>query len=804
MDHLPAIEDAAYPLPEIPYLGHIISYDGQGFYSFPKRHGWTLDLSQKERGPFHEDDSLSTPDNIAALLQAWLFFGVLDEIFSVVLGLQISLEDFVETRSGQASITTKHLRRYIDQWMWAQDKIDEVHYNGQKTMDEDFFTRQQVKVRTVIVEIHNFFLGFLDFKDYSWAQSITTDFHLSILILGETLRNAGLYIWRVWEPLPSHSTVVVRGFKESSKRLQEQSLRASPNDPGRLKDYPLEKIGFQHSRNILQERFTALGWCPNERRMVFELLLRENTGLFLVSRLKRPFSATQLSHVSCTSERCRASQIKPRTYKTKHTAKCANSSACREMEIDISHISTMIEQGRVPLFRIHAKGRDPSNWSGGIELETVDSGNYVAISHVWAHGLGNESRNALPECQLMRIKDIVATFTLAEGLPAEPAIWIDTLCIPVGLHLQSLRDKAVGNINTVFREAGHVLAIDADLLHASIHSSPTELCTRLICCGWMRGLWTLNEAVITDSTPNCQKLWIILSDGPLLFNNLFSRTSRMLSPYHPEKALQVLATRLPQRTMLSNTLAALSVALEYRTTSRVEDEPLCLASILGLDLERILEHSTASKRMQAWYSMLHELPTDILFLNAPRRLTVPGYLWAPASFLSHGKSLSAITGDRRFSRIGTVTERGLLVDVKGFLVSDLEPSKPSRRRADFPFMSPTGGGNVWTLSKPLVMDAHPYHDIPIEDARVDQFEASLCSIKRAAVLENPSVRTDAIVVSIWEEDNDVFYCHYVMQARISRAAEFKLAVEMNLHKVQQKDLSITVRLAPEGKKWCVG
>jgi hypothetical protein len=804
MDHLPVIEDAAYPLPEIQYLGHIISYDGQGFYNFPERHGWTLDLSQRERGPFHEDDSLSTPDNIAALLQAWLFFGVLDEVFGVVLGLQISLGDFVETRSSQASITTKHLRRYIDQWRWAQDEIDEAHYNGQKTMDEDFFTKQQVKVRTVIAEIHNFFLGFLDFKDYSWAQSITTDFRLSILILGETLRSAGLYIWRVWEPLPSHSTLVVRGFKESSKRLQEQSLRASQNDPGHLQDYPLEKIGFQHSRNILRKRFAALGWCPNERQMVFELLGRENTGLFLVSRLKRPFSATQLSHVACTSERCRACQIKPGTYETKHTAACANSSTCREMEIDIGYLSTMIEQGRVPLFRIHAKGKDPLNWSGGIELETVDSGNYGAISHVWAHGLGNEKRNALAECQLMRIKDILVTFTRAEGLSAEPAIWIDTLCIPVDLQLRPLRKKAIGNIDKVFREAGEVLAIDADLLHASIHSSRTELCTRILCCGWMRRLWTLKEAIITDSTPNCQKLWIILSDGPLLFNNLFSRASRMLSPYHSEKALQVLATRLPQRTLLSHTLVDLSTALEYRTTSRAEDEPLCLGSILGLDVEKILDQSTASERMQAWYSMLRELPADILFLNTPWRLTVPGYLWAPASFLSHGKSLSALTADRKFRRTGTVTGRGLLVDVMGFLVSDLEPSKPSRRRDDFPFMSPTGDGNVWTLSKPFVPDAHPYHDIPIEDARKDQFEASLCGIKRAAVLENPSLRTDAIVVSIWDEDSDVFYCHYVMQARISRAAEFGLAVEINRHRVQQKDLSITVRLAPEGKKWCVG
>jgi hypothetical protein len=96
----------------------------------------------------------------------------------------------------------------------------------------------------------------------------------------------------------------------------------------------------------------------------------------------------------------------------------------------------MIERGEVPLFRIHAKGKDPYNWTGGIELETVESSSYVAISHVWAHGLGNEKQNALAECQLMRIKGILVTFTQAEGLSTEPAIWIDTMCIPVGLQLQ--------------------------------------------------------------------------------------------------------------------------------------------------------------------------------------------------------------------------------------------------------------------------------------------------------------------------------------------------------------------------------
>lgn len=170
-------------------------------------------------------------------------------------------------------------------------------------------------------------------------------------------------------------------------------------------------MGFQRPQPILQERFAALGWCPKEHRMVSELLRREDIGLFVASRLNRPFSATHSSHVSCTSERCRASRIKPGPYEPKHTVSCAEPDTCRTM-------------------------------------------------------------------------------------------------------------------------------------------------------------------------------------------------------------------------------------------------------VLGLDVGRIFEHNTVSKWTHAWYSMLHEHPKDILFLNIPSRLTVPGYLWAPVSFPSHGKSLSAINKDPKLSRTGAVTQRG--------------------------------------------------------------------------------------------------------------------------------------------------
>ena len=108
MDHLPIIEDPAYPSPEIPCLCLPNDYDGQGVLGFPERVGWKID---RVHGPVRTHEASSSIDSQRALLQAWLFFGVLYDVFQIG-GISIDLQKFKKPTDN--AITNAPLKDYLD------------------------------------------------------------------------------------------------------------------------------------------------------------------------------------------------------------------------------------------------------------------------------------------------------------------------------------------------------------------------------------------------------------------------------------------------------------------------------------------------------------------------------------------------------------------------------------------------------------------------------------------------------------------------------------------------------------------
>src|SRR5436305_1924174 len=87
-------------------------------------------------------------------------------------------------------------------------------------------------------------------------------------------------------------------------------------------------------------------------------------------------------------------------------------------------------------------------------------------------------------------------------------------------------------------------------------------------------------------------------------------------------------------------IISLCNALEYRTTSRPSDEAMCLTSIMGLDVGKVVQVGGSSEsRMRAFYTQLLEIPPTILF-HRGERLQADGFRWAPLSFLSASRSKS--------------------------------------------------------------------------------------------------------------------------------------------------------------------
>lgn len=91
-------------------------------------------------------------------------------------------------------------------------------------------------------------------------------------------------------------------------------------------------------------------------------------------------------------------------YRTQHAPDCEGE-ACYMVETPRKDLLRTIESGAVPLISIHEDRR------GRLSLQVHRRGfrtRYATISHVWADGLGNPHQNALPLCQIKRLRSIFA------------------------------------------------------------------------------------------------------------------------------------------------------------------------------------------------------------------------------------------------------------------------------------------------------------------------------------------------------------------------------------------------------------
>ncbi len=305
----------------------------------------------------------------------------------------------------------------------------------------------------------------------------------------------------------------------------------------------------------------------------------------------------------------------------------------------------------------------------------------ISLIHVvGADGLGNPFENALPRCQLRRLRDFMTTLSSVHRVMRyrPMALWIDTLCIPVAPHLKEYRKLAIRLLGQTFYDAKVVLVLDRELCSVESQKvSDLELGIRIVSGGWMKRLWTLQEAALSiGSKSSLGKMYFQMGDGPVRWNKLLHTFQHMPSKPsskplpHPRKPTALASTveeikkgllfglwvedsitsRLPSVIDLQpwgwdTQLQRLSRAVQTRTTSKSEDEAICLASLAGFDLSNILSVQTAEERMQHFYLLLRDIPTAIIFVQLPIFITpdhIPTpnmknapFRWAPRSLLLH-------------------------------------------------------------------------------------------------------------------------------------------------------------------------
>ena len=370
---------------------------------------------------------------------------------------------------------------------------------------------------------------------------------------------------------------------------------------------------------VYRRKLLGKGWCP------YTVPLAVSTFLPGYANTLAPFfRSSPTEHAECTDFTCVTHNLNPTQYVTQHAPEspCSGTGpSCPILTPPITDVYQMLSLKKIPVIVL--------NNDQTLSVRNADDGPYMAISHVWADGLGSTTEAGLPMCQISRIAGY------SRKLVPDGAFWVDSLCVP---ERKDLRKDAIRLMAETYRRAHAVVVLDAGIRSLCTSTTPLkEVALRIERSAWMQRVWTLQEAVLAKA------LHFEFADGltPMTQLQEAFTTALTLRPSSlgcgvaPEPLLQRYAGALlnmsnvyPMGTWFGDTLRM----LQKRTTSKPEDETIAVAGLFGVVVARLLEEDDADARMKVFLLELKTLPTDLVFdirVRPSDRLRFAGFRWAP-------------------------------------------------------------------------------------------------------------------------------------------------------------------------------
>lgn len=600
-------------------------YDKGEFLSYPIRENirFAILTSENVWADRHEQHFPDSIEQVYSLLQTWLFFGLINEI----LGTYINADDLVRDNGAGTPakvLSTSLLPDAVQRWVedTAARPADSSH-----------------SYEHIALCLN---LAFTNLKNI--ATKIDSEWVLQLASLGEML---------CWAANRAYDVIA---------------------DPVNRNQCPNQWHTLVNN-GYWEELMTSSRLCPTQRSMTLKMASSVHT-LYFTSHLIQP--TPQEAHKECEEHICKANQINLREYRTRHvTDQCD----CEHLSINSLDLITILKDGHLPLLQIRPD-RTPEKLSVNV-VSSKKFPRYLALSHVWADGLGNPVENALPRCQLNFLCKTVDNFKLYTEISEiredqedqenqEILLWCDTMCCPA--EQGEGKDLALKELKRTYLEASYVLVLDSSLRHYDLNEHEIdEAAMRIFMSGWYRRLWTLQEAALSVSNA---RLWFYFEKSFVRIRTLFRGIRNEFSSVVSRHAL---ASDLVERGSEMMTFhdpsgegiefESIADGLHYRSVTVQADEPLLIGNLLGLNVASILECSSHPQRMQRMWSLMPQsprgIPRAIIFWVGPR-LGVPGFKWAPATVLFHSpnNSLSEMDPD---GVVGLLTDRGLRVAFPGYL-----------------------------------------------------------------------------------------------------------------------------------------
>ncbi|KAF7507932.1 hypothetical protein GJ744_009966 [Endocarpon pusillum] len=626
------------------------------FHSFPKAAGYFLSDEQElkhieggEVKEFHQ------------FIQSWLFFGLLATVIQLPENESFFDGNFLSEDGWH--INTEKLTDYLEKW-----QKQEV---GRKDGQTIRMIRAQVALDLAREVVRNHCS--VDGKFYV-KNRIDEELSLSLMVLGETLTNA-------------KSKIVEKvGF----------NIRGWHGDATE---------GWGNPACLLSKMEGDAGWCPRTLHILKGQLKSLATSMLSAYKSHDSAILRRQSHVNCDAmEPCQAKSVNADgIYVTKHHPRCPDPDpkGCPFIEPDSKEkILAEIEKDNFPLLRY----QDDTKQLQVVPYEPHEK--YATISHVWADGYGNPYDNKLWRCQLDYFH------TLFKELPARPPgqeyvlFWIDTLAIPVGKSQREkeLRKRAIRRIHDIYTKARYTVVIDNGLIQMK-PSTYEGTAMKILASGWMRRLWTLQEAYLS------KRLLFAFKDQHLKnldeLEEMYPKANDSLTSNIPTAARNYFHNMLgPDRSARINELSSASGygllasvwrAAQWRTTSHSEHETLALATLLNVEYDESISQAGLSldaenanarsvelekakrgksqleldRMMRDLWKVINEtcpgsIPSGIIFMPG-KRICLEGYRWAPRTWMS-GQEVDYPDPLSILTHPATLTGKGLSVIYPGFLL----------------------------------------------------------------------------------------------------------------------------------------
>ena len=414
---------------------------------------------------------------------------------------------------------------------------------------------------------------------------------------------------------------------------------------------------------------TNTGWCPYDALQLMQKSPILQIALYLKELDKRQNMLQGHRHQTCDPLECRKNLLS--SGANHRTLECN----CSEFQIDVlqqKDISAILNENNVPLLSLN-KINNVVN--AKVIPRSVES-KYAALSHVCADGLGNEQANALSQCQLSHVYDkLMAVRTSLENHNEECLVWIDTLCVP---KEDEMRKKAITLMRNTYAKAEIVLVLDAELEMTDHRDMDfIELLARIICSGWMRRLWTLQEGFLA------QTLWIQFREEAVNIDKmmqeqnekLFKVSEKNLYNFLKSSYFGIRTGQAVKRPDTQFSIRSLAMTVPGRLTKNYEDEPTCLSTLLGLPLESLFSVPKEERMVQFWQLLSESttrIPDYIIFGECPR-LSQQGFRWAPSSLLKSKIMEVAISQESRGVKICSMGDgfQGLHTELPGIQLSPI-------------------------------------------------------------------------------------------------------------------------------------